>query len=185
VAPRSGARREHVESTLLRRIAREIRRLRGQGVEDIAQQAIRFAARVASRMRYGKHVAPKTAQMMVLLAISNEQRERGNRDAKRVFADPDEDDADELNDDAFWERIALEALAEFDRAEQGITNSVCYRGYRAVIEFDERDRIYFAHVLDVEDRISFHGATIEEVIADFRAGTDHYLADQGTEGEGA
>lgn len=56
-------------------------------------------------------------------------------------------------------------------------NVMRYNGYLARIEYDPRDNIFVGHVLGVSDRISFHGETVAELIADFHAAIDHYLDD--------
>ncbi|MCL2523706.1 MAG: type II toxin-antitoxin system HicB family antitoxin [Betaproteobacteria bacterium] len=58
-----------------------------------------------------------------------------------------------------------------------MNNSMSYQGYTARIEFDPRDRIFVGHVLGLADRISFHGESVSELIADFHHAVDHYLAD--------
>ena len=56
-------------------------------------------------------------------------------------------------------------------------NVMIYKGYMARIEFDPRDSIFFGKVLGIEDSITFHGDTVEDLIADFHAAIDHYIAD--------
>lgn len=56
-------------------------------------------------------------------------------------------------------------------------NTMTYKAYAARIDFDPRDAIFVGHVLGVADRITFHGATVAELEADFHAGVDHYLDD--------
>lgn len=57
-------------------------------------------------------------------------------------------------------------------------NTMAYKGYLARIEYDCRDEIFVGHVLDVDDRISFHGDTVAGLKASFHAAIDHYLNDQ-------
>lgn len=54
-------------------------------------------------------------------------------------------------------------------------NSMTYKGYTARIEFDDRDNIFVGRVLGIEDVISFHGATVTALRADFRHAIDFYL----------
>jgi predicted HicB family RNase H-like nuclease len=42
-----------------------------------------------------------------------------------------------------------------------------YRGYKAKIEFDERDNIFVGRVLNTSAIISFHGDTIEQCKIEF------------------
>ncbi|WP_184071810.1 type II toxin-antitoxin system HicB family antitoxin [Paraburkholderia sp. CI2] len=58
-----------------------------------------------------------------------------------------------------------------------MTNAMTYKGYFARVEFDGRDSIFVGHVLGVDDRISFHGETVDELTRDFHAAVDHYLDD--------
>ncbi|KWE46227.1 antitoxin HicB [Burkholderia ubonensis] len=58
-----------------------------------------------------------------------------------------------------------------------MTNAMNYKGYFARIEFDGRDSIFVGHVLGVDDKISFHGETVGDLIHDFHASVDHYLED--------
>ena len=58
-----------------------------------------------------------------------------------------------------------------------MTNTMTYKGYTARVEYDPRDDIFVGHVLGIEDRITFHGATVATLRRDFRAAIDHYLAD--------
>ena len=56
-------------------------------------------------------------------------------------------------------------------------NAMTYKGYTARIEYDPRDEIFVGRVLGIEDRITFHGATVGTLRRDFRAAIDHYLVD--------
>lgn len=58
-----------------------------------------------------------------------------------------------------------------------MTDTLLYKGYRARVEFDARDSIFVGQVLGLADRITFHGTTVDKLIADFHAGIDHYLKD--------
>jgi predicted HicB family RNase H-like nuclease len=61
-------------------------------------------------------------------------------------------------------------------------NVMTYKGYMARIDFDPRDNIFFGKVVGIEDSITFHGDTVEDLIADFQAAVDHYIADCTTMG---
>ena len=54
-----------------------------------------------------------------------------------------------------------------------------YKGYRGLIELDERDHIFRGKVAGIEDSITFRGETVEEPRVDFEAAVDHYIADCG------
>jgi predicted HicB family RNase H-like nuclease len=54
--------------------------------------------------------------------------------------------------------------------------TMTYKGYQARIEYDSEDRILVGRVLGVRDIIGFHGTTVDELEADFRAAIDIYLA---------
>jgi predicted HicB family RNase H-like nuclease len=58
-----------------------------------------------------------------------------------------------------------------------MTNAMTYKGYAARIEYDARDELFVGRVLGIEDRITFHGATVARLRRDFRAAIEHYLAD--------
>ena len=57
-----------------------------------------------------------------------------------------------------------------------------YKGYIARVEFDPRDNIFVGKVMGIEDSITFHGATVKELRADFQAAIDHYVADCAAKG---
>lgn len=58
-----------------------------------------------------------------------------------------------------------------------MTNTMTYKGYTARVEYDPRDEIFVGRVLGIEDRITFHGATVAKLRRDFHAAVEHYLAD--------
>ncbi|WP_322079950.1 type II toxin-antitoxin system HicB family antitoxin [Burkholderia cenocepacia] len=58
-----------------------------------------------------------------------------------------------------------------------MNNAMTYKGYFARIDYDGRDNIFVGHVVGVEDKISFHGETVDELTRDFHAAVDHYLDD--------
>jgi len=65
-----------------------------------------------------------------------------------------------------------------------MTNTMTYKGYTARVEYDPRDEIFAGHVLGIEDRITFHGATVATLRRDFHAAIDHYVADCAARGRG-
>jgi predicted HicB family RNase H-like nuclease len=58
-----------------------------------------------------------------------------------------------------------------------MNNTMSYKGYMARIEFDPRDELFIGKVLGIVDNITFHGAAVKQLAADFHAAIDHYLAD--------
>jgi predicted HicB family RNase H-like nuclease len=62
-------------------------------------------------------------------------------------------------------------------------NILNYKGYKARIEFDAEDNIFFGRVLGVQDIIGFHGETVSELTSGFHDAIDHYLIVCKTRGE--
>jgi len=56
-------------------------------------------------------------------------------------------------------------------------NVMTYKGYKARVEFDPRDNIFVGRILGMEDSISFHGKTVDELKEQFIVAITHYLAD--------
>lgn len=54
-------------------------------------------------------------------------------------------------------------------------NSMSYRGYTARMEFDPDDKIIVGRVLDIDDIITFHGASVAEFEAALRTTVDGYI----------
>lgn len=52
-----------------------------------------------------------------------------------------------------------------------------YKGYEAVIEFDDEDRIFIGRVINTRDVIAFDGLSVDELEASFHAVIDEYLED--------
>jgi len=55
-------------------------------------------------------------------------------------------------------------------------NIMRYKGYLARIDFDEADGVFVGNVLGLSERISFHGASVDELRGDFEFAIDHYLS---------
>ena len=55
-------------------------------------------------------------------------------------------------------------------------NSIEYKGYTARMDFDAQDKIIVGRVLDIDDIISFHGASIASFEAAFHKAVDSYIA---------
>ena len=54
-------------------------------------------------------------------------------------------------------------------------NMMKYKGYVARIYFDEEDRIFVGRLTGIDDIVSFHGATVDELETAFHESVDHYL----------
>lgn len=54
-------------------------------------------------------------------------------------------------------------------------NIMKYKGYVARIEFDEEDRIFVGHLAGIDDIVSFHGTTVDELEQAFHESVEHYL----------
>ena len=51
-------------------------------------------------------------------------------------------------------------------------NSMTYNGYTAQMEFDVEDKIIVGRVIDIDDIITFHGTSVVEFEAAFKAAVD-------------
>ncbi len=58
-----------------------------------------------------------------------------------------------------------------------------YRGYEAIAEFDELDRLFCGRVINTRDVIAFDGLSVDELEQAFHAAIDDYLADCQTTGK--
>ena len=50
-----------------------------------------------------------------------------------------------------------------------------YKGYTAVVEFDEDSEIFFGKVVDIQDVITFQGSNVEELKNEFQNSINDYL----------
>ncbi len=69
-----------------------------------------------------------------------------------------------------------------------MNNTMEYKGYVGSVEFSENDGVLFGKVQGVRSLISYEGTTVAELISDFHAAVDDYLAlcqEEGTEPETA
>ncbi|MEP7302421.1 MAG: type II toxin-antitoxin system HicB family antitoxin [Caldimonas sp.] len=55
-------------------------------------------------------------------------------------------------------------------------NSMFYKGYTTSMVFDAQDKVIVGRVLDIDDIISFHGASVSEFEANFHSAVEGYLA---------
>ena len=52
-----------------------------------------------------------------------------------------------------------------------------YKGYEAIIKFDEEDRLFVGRVINTRDVIAFDGLSVEELEQSFHSVIDEYLED--------
>ncbi len=57
-----------------------------------------------------------------------------------------------------------------------MSNTLKYKGYEAIVEFDAEERMFFGKVLHIDSLLMFHGKSVEELEAAFREVVDDYLA---------
>ncbi len=62
-------------------------------------------------------------------------------------------------------------------AKNAMQNVMKYRGYSARVDFDAKDNLLVGRLLGMTETIVFHGASVEELRADFEFAVDHYLAE--------
>lgn len=55
-------------------------------------------------------------------------------------------------------------------------NAMRYKGYVARIDYDEADGVFTGEVVGLSEKISFHGASVDELRGDFEFAIDHYLS---------
>ncbi|MNX74083.1 HicB family protein [compost metagenome] len=58
-----------------------------------------------------------------------------------------------------------------------------YKGYEAVIDFDDEDGLFYGEVLNIRDVVTFQGTTVEELRQAFRDSVDDYLEFCAAEGK--
>ena len=51
-----------------------------------------------------------------------------------------------------------------------------YRGYTARIDFDASDNLFVGEIVGLSEQLTFHGAGVDELRADFEFAINHYLA---------
>lgn len=56
-----------------------------------------------------------------------------------------------------------------------MSKPLTYKGYAAHVEFDAEDRLFFGKLAGISDMVSFHGETVDELIAAFQAAVDDYM----------
>ncbi|MDH5717585.1 MAG: type II toxin-antitoxin system HicB family antitoxin [Spirochaetia bacterium] len=50
-----------------------------------------------------------------------------------------------------------------------------YKGYTAIVEFDEDAEIFFGKVVDIKDIITFEASTVNDLKKEFKISIDEYL----------
>ena len=50
-----------------------------------------------------------------------------------------------------------------------------YKGYEALVQFDDEDMIFVGRVLGISDVIGFHGTSVKELEKSFKVAIDDYL----------
>ncbi|MBE9167310.1 type II toxin-antitoxin system HicB family antitoxin [Pleurocapsales cyanobacterium LEGE 06147] len=58
-----------------------------------------------------------------------------------------------------------------------------YKGYEAIVEYDDQDRLFVGRVINTLDIIAFDGSSVEELESSFQAAVDEYLEDCRTQGK--
>jgi predicted HicB family RNase H-like nuclease len=61
-------------------------------------------------------------------------------------------------------------------------NTMKHRSYAARIDYDAENNIFIGVVVGMKDTLRFHGASVDELRADFEFAVDHYLASCAAEG---
>jgi predicted HicB family RNase H-like nuclease len=54
-------------------------------------------------------------------------------------------------------------------------NAMTYKGYTALVEFDAEDRVFTGRLLGIEDIVTFHGTSVDDLETAFHEAVDHYL----------
>ena len=56
-----------------------------------------------------------------------------------------------------------------------MSNTLQYKGYIGELEFSEEDEVFYGKVLGIRSLISYEGATVKELVTDFKSNVDEYL----------
>lgn len=56
-----------------------------------------------------------------------------------------------------------------------MSNVMSYKGYRARVEYDDDDGIFFGRIAGINDGIGFHAETVDNLRAAFHEAVDDYL----------
>lgn len=55
-------------------------------------------------------------------------------------------------------------------------NTMKFRGYTARIDYDPNENLFIGEIVGLSELLTFHGAGVEELRADFEFAVNHYLA---------
>ena len=56
-----------------------------------------------------------------------------------------------------------------------MSNILEHRGYRARVEFDAEDGLFFGRIAGISDGVGFHADSVPALLAAFREAVDDYL----------
>jgi predicted HicB family RNase H-like nuclease len=56
------------------------------------------------------------------------------------------------------------------------SNILAYKNYRARVEFDAEDSLFFGRIAGLNDGVTFHGESVTELVAAFQDAVNDYLA---------
>lgn len=54
-------------------------------------------------------------------------------------------------------------------------NALTHKGYAAQAEYDAEDHIFAGRIVGIDDIVTFHGASVDELESAFREAVEHYL----------
>lgn len=57
-----------------------------------------------------------------------------------------------------------------------MNNIMEYKGYTGSVEFSEKDGVFYGKVQGIRSLVSYEGTTAAELVSDFHASVDDYLA---------
>lgn len=57
-----------------------------------------------------------------------------------------------------------------------MNNIMEYKGYIGSVEFSEKDGVFYGKVQGIRSLVSYEGTTAAELVSDFHASVDDYLA---------
>ncbi|KPF66924.1 antitoxin HicB [alpha proteobacterium AAP81b] len=56
-----------------------------------------------------------------------------------------------------------------------MSNILEHRGYRAAVEFDAEDGLFFGRIAGIADGVGFHADSVSDLVGAFREAVDDYL----------
>ncbi len=56
-----------------------------------------------------------------------------------------------------------------------MNNTLTYKGFTAKVEFSADDEVFFGRILDIDDIVTFHADTVEELKAEMAGVVDFYI----------